>query len=90
MKILAKRIHDFLDKYASINPNYKYGNGKTKYTSPDAYSLLNCADMLNHGQIPKRCWSKWSSEGYEPYSTLEGREEHDYLVRTIYTLISHQ
>ena len=31
---------------------------------------------------------EWSSGGYKPYSSKEGREEHDYLVKEIYKIIN--
>lgn len=88
MKTLAKRIHDFILRYAAINPNYKPYSGEDKYTSPDAYQLLYCADMLNHGQKPIRCFSEWGSGGYKPYSSKEGREEHDLLVKEVYKIVN--
>jgi len=36
----------------------------------------------------EQCWSEWSGGGYKPYSSKEGKEEHDYLVREIYKIIN--
>jgi len=92
METLAKRIYDFVNKYAGISPNWIETEDKEdvdgKYTSPDAYQMLYCADMLNHGQKPIRCFSEWGSGGYKPYSSREGREEHDYLVKEVYKIIN--
>lgn len=86
---LAKRIHDFIKKYAGIRPNWcETEDFDEKYTSPDAYELLRCADMLNHEQKPNKCFSEWGSGGYTPYTSKEGREEHDYLVKEIYKIIN--
>jgi hypothetical protein len=46
-----------------------------------------CADLLSKEIKPTRCFSEWSGGGYKPYSSKEGQEEHDYLVREIYKLI---
>jgi len=46
-----------------------------KFTSPDASMMKYCADMISKGLKPERCWSEWSSGGYKPYSSKEGREE---------------
>ena len=47
-----------------------------------------CADMIGKGLKPEQCWSEWSGGGYKPYSSKEGKEEHDYLVREIYKIIN--
>jgi hypothetical protein len=90
MNELSKRIYDFLDKYAGLNPNYNddYDDIDEKYTSPDASMLKACADMLNKGLIPKRCWSEWSSGGYKPYTSKLGNEEHDSLIKEINEIIN--
>jgi hypothetical protein len=47
-----------------------------------------CADMLSKGLKPSRCWSEWGSGGYKPYSSKQGRDEHDLLVKEIYKIIN--
>lgn len=89
MKQLAKRIYIFLEKYAGIRPDFnpEYDEDYEKYTSPDASMMRYCADMLNEEKKPERCFSEWGSGGYEPYTSKEGKEEHDYLVKEIYKII---
>lgn len=89
MKELAKRIYLFLDKYAAIKPDWKDGDDiDEKYTSPDAYQMLYCADMLSKELKPLQCFSDWSSGGYKPYTSKEGQNEHDYLFHEIYKIIN--
>lgn len=90
MKDLAERIYGFLNKYASVNPNWDPHDeyDEAKYTSPDAHQLEACADLLSQGEKPTRCWSEWGSGGYHPYSSSEGREEHDQLLKEIHTIIN--
>lgn len=80
---LAKRIYDFLDKYAVVVPDYQEGDD-VKYSSPDAYQLLACAYYLRVGKkLPQFPFSDWGSGGYKPYSSEEGRKEHDFLLQEI-------
>jgi hypothetical protein len=88
MKELSQQIKAFIAKYAHISPNWDGDGVDGKYTSPDAHMMLYAAEMLDEGKIPDRCWSEWGSGGYKPYSSKEGREEHDYLVTEIYKLIN--
>ncbi len=88
MKELAIRILNFLDTYAAISPNWDKESDDGKYTCPDAYQLKVCAEMIEKEMKPLRCWSEWGSGGYKPYSSREGREEHDYLVTEIYKIIN--
>lgn len=85
---LAERIYKFLDKYAGIRPDWNEEDEDEKFTSPDASQMKYCADMLNKGEKPLQCWSEWGGGGYKPYSSKEGREEHDYLVKEIYKIIN--
>lgn len=87
---LAARIIDFLEKYAKIRPDWDavYDEEEDKFTSPDASMLKYCADMLYMDKKPLSCFSEWSSGGYGPYSSVEGREEHDTIVKEIYTIIN--
>jgi hypothetical protein len=86
---LPQRIQSFLDKYAVLNPN-KEDDLDAKYTSPDAHQIQSAAILLSNGIIPSRCFSEWSSGGYKPYSSKEGREEHDSLVKEVYSIINKQ
>jgi hypothetical protein len=74
---LAKRIRKFLSEYA----------GKTQegeWTSPDAYQLEGCADILETGRLPDRVpWSEWGSGGYRPYISKAGRKEHELILNKI-------
>lgn len=92
MKELSKRIYSFLEKYAAVRPDWdsEYDDEDEKYTSPDASHLKYCADMLDKEVIPYTCLSDWGSGGYKPITSVEGREEHDYLVKTIYGLIKNK
>jgi len=86
---LAKRIQAFIDKYAVVCPNWSKGDDiDDKYTSPDAYELLTCAQLLEKEKIPTKCFSEWGSGGFKPYNSVEGRKEHDYLVIQIYEIIT--
>jgi len=89
MKELANRIYKFLEQYAGVRPDWdaQYDDEDEKFTSPDASYMKRCADMLHKEIKPIRCWSEWSSGGYKPYNSKEGREEHDYLVLEIYKII---
>lgn len=92
MKELSKRIYKFLDKFAGIRPDYdpEYDDEEDKFTSPDASMLKYCADLLSKELKPTRCFSEWSSGGYNPFSSKEGREEHDYLVSEVYKIIKEK
>ncbi len=92
MKELAERIYKFIDAYAGIRPDWdaKYDEEDEKFTSPDASQMKYSADMLSKGLKPLQCNSSWSGGGYKPYSSKEGREEHDYLVTEIYKLINEK
>lgn len=85
MKELSIRIRTFIDKYAVIRPDLEEGD--CKFTSPDASELFYCAELLDKGIKPERCFSEWGSGGYKPYNDRKGREEHDKLVSEIYDII---
>ena len=86
-KILSERIYKFIAQYAAISPNWD-GTNDTKFTCPDVYQMLDCADTLRKGDNPQRCFSEWGSGGYKLYSSKEGKEEHDELVTEIYKIIN--
>lgn len=90
LKELSNRIYSFLDKYAGVRPDWdpEHDDEEDKYTSPDASQMKYCADMLSKDLKPTQCWSEWGGGGYKPYSSREGREEHDYLVNEIYKIIN--
>ena len=87
LKQLSKRINAFIVKYAGIRPDWDGESEDGKFTSPDAYELRYCAEMLEQGQIPSRCFSEWGSGGFRPYASREGRQEHDEIVKEIYVII---
>lgn len=80
---LAKRIVEFIEKYAAISPNFDPWDFdcdiSEKFTSPDATEMLVCAEMLLKGQ-KVICNSSWESCGYHPYTSKEGRLEHDAII----------
>ena len=88
MKELSERIYKFIEKYGAISPNWDGEDEDEKYTSPDASQMKYCADMLSKGLKPNQCWSEWGSGGYNPYTSKEGKEEHNYLVKEIYKIIN--
>lgn len=90
LKQLSDRIYRFLYKYADIRPDFdaEFDEDAEKYSSPDASYLRYCADLLSKGTIPDNCHSEWGSGGYKPYTSAEGKQEHDYLVGEIRNLIT--
>lgn len=90
MKNLSSRIYNFLNKYAAISPNWdaEYDADEEKYTCPDASEMRSCADLLSQDITPHKCHSDWGCGGYKPYSSKEGREEHDLLIVEIYKIIN--
>lgn len=91
---LADDIDKFVDKYASLSPNFEPESEDDidgKYTGPDVYELLRCAQDLREGRKPVSCNSSWMSGCYyiRPGNKEEvGRYEHDFLVKTVYTVIN--
>lgn len=83
---LADRIDAFLEKYASISPNFK-DETDDKYTGPDPYSLIACANNLRSGHTLYESNSDWGSGCYKPYTSEEGKKEHDYIVIKIHSFI---
>ena len=78
-KALAEKITVFLAKYGKRSA---WDEGK--WNSPDAGELESVAMYLDEGIKPPRVpWSDWGSGGYAPYTSREGRAEHDELVRLI-------
>jgi hypothetical protein len=80
-KELSIRIYKFLDLYAKKDQD-------GEWSSPDAYELEKCAILLKDGEKIK-CfpWSEWGSGGYHPYTSLEGRMEHDFLMGEIQKIL---
>jgi len=73
---LASDIRVFLERYAKRCPNEP-----SEYTSPDAYCLETAATELeNFDNISTMPNSEWGSGGYGPYSSKEGRKEHNRLL----------
>jgi hypothetical protein len=86
-KDLSDRILDFIDRYAAISIVWDGVTQDEKYTSPDAYQMVYCAEMLSKGEKPKQCFSEWGSCGYRPYLSVKGKEDHDFLVKEIFKII---
>ncbi|MFL9456043.1 MULTISPECIES: hypothetical protein [Nostocales] len=82
MKELSKEILDFLEKYAVRN-SQEADDYTSPYSSPDADELFAAAKLLELEQTPIPVYSSWESGGYKPYSSKEGREWHDSLVKKI-------
>ena len=86
---LANRIEKFLEKYAKTRPQDEdEDEEEPQYNGPDPYQLLVCAKDLREGKKIMRCFSEWGSGCYSPYSSKEGREEHNYLVAEVYKIIN--
>jgi len=78
-KKLASDIITFLDKYAKLD-----ASEPTEYSSPDACMMKAYAHGLLTGiKNPLKPWSSWSSGGYGPYSSTEGKKLHDELIKRI-------
>jgi hypothetical protein len=82
-KELANRIIKFVETYAGVRPDWDGVTEDEKYTSPDAYELINCANQLKSGFKPTSWWSSWGSGGYHPYTSKEGRKEHEDILSLI-------
>ncbi len=82
---LGIRINLFLDKYAGLNANWdpEFDEENEKYSSPDASTLKYCADVLALNMTPHDYNSSWESGGYEPYTSKEGREEHNAIINEL-------
>jgi len=81
---LSTRIIEFLDKYASISPNWdKNDEDSPKYTGPDPSLLLAAAELIEQGIKPDWVWSEWGSGCYKPYSSKEGQKEHNEILEAI-------
>lgn len=86
MKELVERIHNFINTYAGISPMWEEDSDEDviqKYTGPDPYQLLDVAYSLNHGLEPFYPHSSWESGCYKPYTSKEGRKEHDEILMEI-------
>ncbi len=91
MKDLSERILKFIIEYAAISPNYDETSEDLddKYTGPDPYQLLGFVTLYEEGVIPTRVpWSDWSSGCYKPYTSKEGREEHELILKEISKVIN--
>lgn len=83
MNKLSQRIHEFLDKYARISPNWDGNDDGDKYTGPDSYQLKEVAYYIDNGLKPFFPWSEWGSGCYYPYSDREGQREHQEILNEI-------
>lgn len=92
-KQLAIRVKAFIDKYAAVIPDFNESDYNAlydnKYTSPDAYELIHVYQCLMEDlpifSVP---FSSWGSGGYKPYTSDEGRIEHDAIIEEITKHIS--
>jgi len=90
MSELSKRIMEFIAKYAKISPNFNKDDDDDddKYTGPDPYQLVYCAEQLKNGLYPTRCFSEWSSGCYKNISSKDGFDEHQKIVLEVYAIIN--
>lgn len=76
---LAEKIEKFLETYGK-----RAADEPEEWSSPDAAELEACAMLLRAGKkIPRHPWSEWGSGGYGPYTSKEGRAEHDEIHRLV-------
>lgn len=89
---LSERIDSFLLNYACVKPDWdpEFDEEDEKYTSPDASMLKYCSDLLKDGIKPTHCFSEWSSGGYKPYTSTEGFELHNELVKEVCGIINNK
>ena len=80
---LTKRIHQFVEKYANISPNWNKDEGNDKYTGPDPYQLLGAAFQISRNEEVLQCHSDWGSGCYKDYTDKEAKKLHDDLVADI-------
>lgn len=83
--ILAEKIKNFLNQYANIRPDYDpaFDSEDERFTSPDASILFAAQIILSQGRkLPTFFYldSSWSSGGYAPYTSVEGKFLHDQIV----------
>jgi hypothetical protein len=84
--ILADRIDKFLETYGKKDAIYE-----EEWSSPDACELEYVSDCMKmNGQITRLPWSEWGSGGYGPYTSKEGRTEHDAIIKLISVLVKKQ
>lgn len=87
---LGKRIIFFIEKYAGISPNYDKAvdQYEDRFTGPDSALLWYTGNLIKDGILPDTIpFSSWGSGCYKPYSSKEGRDEHDFLLAEIEKLI---
>ena len=91
-KLLAIKIRKFVSEYAGIRPDWdaEFDSEDEKYTSPDASEMIACANLLDMDIVPDKCFSDWGSGGYIPYTSENGKKEHDLIMSEIYTLINNK
>jgi hypothetical protein len=83
MDEIAARIDAFLAEYGKRSAD----DGK-EWSSPDASELEACSTVLKSGKFPSRYpWSEWGSGGYGPYTSKQGRREHDDILKVLGNII---
>jgi hypothetical protein len=70
--LLADEIEDFLLKHAHCQD------------SPDVRDMRLCVKNLRQGYTPKRCWSEWNPEAYQPYQDIAARRWHDSIINRLF------
>lgn len=76
---LIVRLEKFLKTYAVVSRQ-----DTSEFNSPDANELKFCLELLKEDKrISRYPWSEWGGGGYKPYSSKEGREEHDFILKQL-------
>ena len=85
---LSNEIKSFVEKYAAINPNFdpEYDDDEDTYTGPDVGELLDAAMQLKRGVKPTRIHSDWGSGCYKPYTSKDGKMQHNSILKRIRNL----
>lgn len=52
--------------------------------------MIACANSLDMDIVPDKCFSDWRCGGYLPYTTENGKKEHDSIMSEIYKLINNK
>ncbi len=80
-KALARRITQFLHKYAYIDQTSSESN--VQYTGKGAQQLSKAALILSEGRLLKSSPRSVWGVGYGPVGTDRGKMEHDAIIREL-------
>lgn len=85
LKNFSESIFKFLEKFAEIKADHdpEFDDEDEKFASPDASILYAAATILSDGNLLPQDFSlasSWESGGYTPYSSKEGKIEHDLII----------